>query len=181
MRKNSIHSRRQAGARSAAVVAALAGAALLAACGGSPPPAPDASPGQPTLQQVDTFARCMRSHGITNFYLSRPGSAAQNGELPIGFLPYGVVVGVDPRSPQYQSASGACGHLLPGNVAPPVTAAQLRGMDRTAACMRAHGFPDYPDPVVQNGHLAPSSLPTGIDMNSPQFVAAVKTCGNPAP
>lgn len=164
-----------------AVLAAVAGAALLAACGGSHSPAPGSSPGQPTLKQVNAFAQCMRSHGITNFYLSSPNSKNPDpGQLAIGLLPYGVVYGIHVSSPQYQSAHSACGHLLPGGgEAPPVTAAQLRSLDRTAACIRAHGFPGYPDPDVQNGHLVPNPLPTGIDISSPQFQAAVKTCGNP--
>jgi hypothetical protein len=185
MKKNSMRSRpaawRPTLIAALAVMAALAGAALLAACGGSHPSAAGGSTEQPSRQQVDVFAQCMRSHGLTNFYLSSPNSKNPDpGELAIGFLPYGVVYGMDVSSPQYQSASSACGHLLPGGgEPPPVTAAQLRSLDRAAACMRAHGFPDYPDPVLQNGHLVPNPLPTGIDMSSPQFQAAVKTCGNP--
>jgi len=185
MNKNSIRSRpaarRPALIAALAVMAALAGAALLAACGGSHAPDPGSSPGQPTRQQVNAFAQCMRSHGLTNFYLSSPNSANPDpGHLAIGFLPYGVVYGMDMSSPQYQSAQSTCGHLLPGGgEAPPVTAAQLRAMDRTAACMRTHGFPDWPDPVVQNGHLVPNPLPSGADPSSPQFAAAVRVCGNP--
>lgn len=178
MKQNSMR-RRLAGWRSAAVMAALVGTALLAACGGSHPPATGTAPGQPTRQQVDAFAQCIRSHGITNFYLSSPNSKNPDpGHLPIG-LGYGVVYGIDVSSPQYQSASNACGHLLPGGAAVPVTSAQLRSMDRAAACMRTHGFPDWPDPDVQNGHLVPSPLPSGADINSPQFQAAIRTCGNP--
>lgn len=185
MTKNSMRSRpaawRPALTAALAVMAALAVAALLAACGGSPAAAPGSSPGQPTLKQVNAFAQCMRSHGLTNFYLSSPNSTNPDpGQLAIGLLPYGVVYGMDVSSPQYQSASSACGHLLPGGgEPPPVTAAQLRSMDRAAACMRAHGFPDYPDPDVQNGHLVPGTQLKGIDVSSPQFRAAVKTCGNP--
>jgi len=185
MAKNSMCSRpagwRQALIAALAVIAAVAGAALLAACGGSHTAAPGSSPGQPSRQQVDAFAQCMRSHGVTNFYLSSPNSKNPDpGELAVGLLPYGVVYGMDVSSPQYQSASSTCGHLLPGGgEAPPVTAAQLRSMDRTAACMRAHGFPGYPDPAVQNGHLVPNPLPSGIDISSPQYAAAVRACGNP--
>jgi hypothetical protein len=184
MRQNSMRRRqarrRQAGWRSAAVIAALAGTALLAACGGSRPPATGTDPGQPTRQQVDAFAQCMRSQGITNFYLSSPNSKNLDpGQLAIGFLPYGLVYGMDVSSPQYQSASNACGHLLPGGAAVPVTSAQLRSMDRAAACMRTHGFPDWPDPDVRNGHLVPRPLPSGADINSPLFKAAIRTCGNP--
>jgi hypothetical protein len=174
MKNNTIRGR-EGGSRPAAVMAALAGAVLLAACG-SHAPASGTSPGQLTVQQVDAFAQCMRSHGVTNFYLSRPGTPSENGELPIGFLPYGVVVNVDLGSPQYQSASSACQHLLPGMAPTPLTSAELRKLDRGAACMRAHGFPDWPDPDVRKGQLVPNPLPSGIDTGSPRFLAASKTC-----
>jgi hypothetical protein len=45
-----------------------------------------------------------------------------------------------------------------------------------AACMRAHGYPDYPDPIVQNGGVEQSPLPSSIDTSSAQFQAAEKTC-----
>lgn len=179
MKKDSIRGRRSALSQRGAIIAAVAGAALLAACGSSHPSA-SSSPGQPTRQQADAFVHCMQAHGITNFYLSRPGTQSQNGEPPIMFSNYGVVVNVDGNSPQFLSASNACRHLLPGGgEAPPVSAAQLRSMDRAAACMRSHGFPDYPDPDVRNGQLVPNPLPTSIDVNSQQFMAAIKTCGNP--
>ncbi|WP_203922994.1 hypothetical protein [Rugosimonospora africana] len=39
-----------------------------------------------------------------------------------------------------------------------------------AACMRAHGVPNFPDPNGQPGQLGPNS---GIDPGSPQFQAAI--------
>ena len=177
MKKDSARSRRQGRLRRAAIMAALAGAALLAACsGGSHPSAPGTGPGGPTVQQVDAYMQCMRSHGMTNFFLTRPGSTAgENPSTTLGFLPYGVVNGVNFSSPQFQAANNACQHLIPGSPPPPLTAAQLRTMVRGAACMRAHGFPDFPDPDVQNGQLVPS-LPASTDISSPQFLAALKTC-----
>jgi hypothetical protein len=44
------------------------------------------------------------------------------------------------------------------------------------SCMRAHGFPSYPDPDVQNGSLVREPLPTSIDTSSPQFQAAQQIC-----
>jgi hypothetical protein len=182
MKKNSARSRRQGGLRRPAVTAALAGAALLAACsGGSHASAPGTGPGGPTVQQVDAYTLCMRNHGMANFYLTRPDTSAgpppagENPNTTIGFLPYGVVLGVNFGSPRFQAANNACRHLIPGSLPPSPTAAQLRSMVRGAACMRAHGFPDFPDPDVQNGQLVPS-LPASIDASSPQFLAALKTC-----
>jgi hypothetical protein len=178
MKENSARSRRYAGLRPSAVLACavLAGAVLLAGCGGgSHASAPGAS-GGPTIQQVDAYMHCMRSHGMTNFYLSRGGSTAdENPNTTLGFLPYGVVNGVNFNSPRFRSADQACRHFIPGSPPPAPTAAQLRAMVRGAACMRAHGFPDFPDPVVQNGHLV-SNLPADIDISSPRFLAALKTC-----
>jgi hypothetical protein len=178
MKKNTIRSR-QGGSRPAAVMAGLAGAALLAACGSSHAPAAQAtSPGQLTVQQVDAYAQCMRSHGITNFNISPPDTPSENGDVNISFGNYGVVVGVDTGSSQYQSAESACQHLLPHMVPPPLTTADLRRDDRFAACIRAHGIPNFPDPEVRNGHVVPNPFPSGIDVSSPQFQAAVKTCGS---
>lgn len=60
---------------------------------------------------------------------------------------------------------------------PALTAAQLRRLIRAAACMRAHGFPGYPDPDVQNGAVVLQPLPASIDTSSPQFQAAETACG----
>jgi hypothetical protein len=180
MTKNSARSRRQGGLRRPAVAAALAGVALLAACsGGSHTSAPGTDPGGPTAQQVDAYMQCMRNHGMTNFYLTPPDRAPRypngNPNTTLGFLPYGVVLGVNFSSPRFQAADNACRHLMPGSSPPQPTAAKLRSMARAAACMRAHGFPDFPDPDVQNGRLV-SNLPADIDNSSPQFLAALKTC-----
>jgi hypothetical protein len=174
MKENSARSRRYCGLRPAAVLASVV---LLAGCGGgSHASAPGTGSGGPTLQQVDAYIQCMRSHGMTNFYLSRSDSTAgENANTTLGFLPYGVVNGVNFNSPQFQSADKACQHFIPGSPPPAPTAAQLRRMVRGAACMRAHGFPDFPDPQVQNGHLV-SNLPADIDISAPRFLAALKTC-----
>jgi hypothetical protein len=171
---NSSARRRRGRSRRPAIAAILAGAALLAACGGgSPTSAPGL--GGPTRQDVNNYMQCMRSHGDTNFYLSRPGSPGESPDTTVGFLPYGVVLNVDFNSPQYLKANNACQHFIPGPPPPPLTAAQLRALVGAAACMRAHGIPDFPDPDVQNGQLVPD-LPASIDMSSPRFIAALKTC-----
>jgi hypothetical protein len=52
------------------------------------------------------YSECMRSHGVTNF--PDPNSS---GEFTLG--PVGGS-GIDPNSPQYQSAAQACQSLMPG-------------------------------------------------------------------
>ena len=48
------------------------------------------------------FAACMRSHGVPNF----PDPKTSNG----GFM----ITGINPNSPQFQSAQQACRSLMPG-------------------------------------------------------------------
>ena len=141
---------------------ALAGIAVLAAaCGGGPPAGAGSGTGQTPYLQALAYARCMRAHGDPGF----PDPDSQ------GLFP-------DPAGPQYQSASRACGHLLPSQ---PLTAAQKQEHVRQAlkftACMRSHGVPSFPDPIiVQGGTAVGLEPPRGIDRNSPQFQAAVRAC-----
>jgi hypothetical protein len=64
------------------------------------------------VAQLLTYARCMRSHGILNF----PDPTSKG---------LGAMNGIDMNSPQFQSASQTCQHLMPaigGNGNGPVTA-----------------------------------------------------------
>jgi hypothetical protein len=161
-----------------ALAAVLAGAALLAACGGGSHPAGSgATSGQLTVPKLDAFARCMRSHGIPNFYFSQA-----NPSSPEVMFGHAVPASIDPRSPQFQTDEKACGPILglPSGPPPEVTAAQLRRLVRAAVCMRVHGYPGYPDPSVQDGGIAVPPLPSSVDTNSPQFQAAMSKC-HPAP
>jgi len=88
------------------------------------------------------------------------------------------VVGIDPQTAQFASAMHSCKHLLPGGGPKPITQRQLDSMVKSAACMRAHGFPDYPDPQRDpNGGVEVQPLPSSIDTSSPQFEAALRACG----
>ncbi len=162
-------------------LAALALTALLAtACsGGSPSAGPNGSRGPGNVLQMDVFAKCIRNHGETNFYFSSPNSnpspASYSAGPPLSFMGY-VVYGVNPHVAPFPAAMKACKHLLPGGGPPPVTQKQIDSMVRFAACMRSHGFPDYPDPIVRNGGVKQQPLPANIDTSSAQFQVAQKTC-----
>ena len=173
--------RRRAGWRPAVSLAALATAALLVvACGGgaSPPAGSGASPAQGRVQQLDVFAKCMRSHGEQDFYFS---SAKNSGASPAGeelsIMGY-FVPGVNPQQPPFPAAMKACKHLLPGGLGRRMTRQQIDQLVKFAACMRAHGYPGYPDPEMQNGQLIEQPLPASIDTSSPQFEAAQQTCNS---
>ena len=166
--------------RRMAVVAALAGTALLAAvaCGGAHSAAPKASSGQLTAQDVDAFAKCMRGHGLPDFYPSRASSESAGSLDQVLELGPWIFPVTDPGSPQFTAALSACRRLvgLPSGPPPTLTAAQIHSLVKAAECMRAHGFPSYPDPDIQNGHLIRQAPPSSIDTSSPQFEAAQQAC-----
>jgi len=156
--------RRRVTARVAALVAALAAAALLtAACGGgSASTAGSPGAGQGRLAQALAFAHCMRSHGAPDY--PDPNSS-------------GVFLVNPSNSSSFdapQSTRAACAHLLP-NKAKALTPAQQRRALAFDACMRRHGFPQFPDGWSGNiGQL----ISAGIDPHSPRLSAAFTACGS---
>ena len=166
----------QPGRLAAALIpAALAGTVLLAAaCSGAHPAGSTASPGPGNVQQLDVFAACMRGHGVLNFYFSNAPSAADSSTA-ISIMGH-YVTGVNPQTAQFGTAMKACKHLLPGGGPGQMTRQQINNLVKFAACMRAHGFPDYPDPIVQNGRVGEQPLPSSIDTSSAQFEAAQQKC-----
>lgn len=172
--------RRNVSLRCLAVAAAVTGAALLtAACsgGGTQPAGSAARPAPGSVQQLDAFAQCMRSHGEPDFYFSNRESTP-NPSATVLSLMGEQVVGIDPQTAQFASAMKSCKHLLPGGGPKPVSQQQLTSMVKFAACMRSHGFPGYPDPERgPNGGVEEQPLPASIDTSSPQFLAAQKACG----
>jgi hypothetical protein len=126
------------------LLAAIAGVALLAAaCSGGSPRSGSTASSKPVSSQLVAYAQCMRSHGVLNFYYSKPTSGAGSVSPALKFPGGWVVDGVDTSTQQFQSAQNTCGHLMPAS-APLVASAGLLKLFITAAeCMRAHGFPDW--------------------------------------
>ena len=152
---------------SAAQPLILAAALVLfaAACGGGP-----AKSGASTGALA--FARCMRSNGVPQY----PDPNAQ-GRLVKESL---VQLGVSGR--RFQSADGACRHLLPngGSAPSPAHEQQVRALSlRFSQCVRAHGVPSFPDPDSTGRIPDPASV--GIDQGSPKFEAANSSCARYRP
>jgi hypothetical protein len=159
--------RRWAGLRHAGAACVASIALLAAACGGGGSPVPSASsPGlSAATAQALVYAKCMRSHGIPDF--PDPNAHDSTALFSLG--------GINSHSAQYQSANKTCqkktgfGHF---------SSAQLQqGMNamlKYAGCMRSHGITNFPDPFENSQQMGFNI--TGIDMNSPQFTAAQKTC-----
>ena len=149
--------------RAPALVALLGCIGLLAAgCGGSSVPATQ----QLKVSSYVAFAACLNKHGVQ----VEPARA--------GGLVWEAAPGVPgPRSPQALAAERGCKALVPTDFYQAPSAAQssqnLALMLRLAKCMRAHGVPNFPDPTSKGLAFTPSS---GINPNSPAFLAAQKRC-----
>ena len=148
------------------VVAVAAVPLLAVGCGGG-----SSTTAATTTTQTGTlaFAGCMHSHGVPNF--PDPNSS---GEIPKDKVV--PLVG----SPQFQVAQRACRHLAPNGLGPQETAQQTRTRLADALafarCMRARGFPSFPDPTSQ-GQLTPQIVTAaGIDLHQPELLRAGLAC-----
>lgn len=134
---------------------------------GSANPSPFASPTK-EYDYALSYAECMRTHGVPNF--PDPTQSSRG----FSFNPK-----ADSNSPHFSSANNACKRLLPDDGGPP-TAAQLAAetakMLKYSQCMRAHGVPSFPDPII-SPHAFGFRL-NGVDPNSPLFQAAQKACAS---
>jgi hypothetical protein len=149
--------------RIAAAVTVMACAAVLTACGGGSSSTTAAGSSQYT--KALAYAQCMRSHGVSSY--PDPDS---EGHFPP------VQVGRNGVSQQaVQSAQNACRNLDPGGTQG--SSGQLARLTQAldfSRCMRAHGVPDFPDPVASNGGIGYNLA--GIDIHSPQYQSAQQAC-----
>jgi hypothetical protein len=122
------------------------------------------------------YAACMRSHGVPNFPDPSPGSSGAF-QFQLGGS------GIDPSSPAFQTAQRSCQSLQPAGKTSggSVSTAARDQVLRYAACIRAHGEPNYPDPTF-NGNAINFGNLSGIDPNSAQYQSALRACAslNPA-
>jgi len=166
----------------ASVVAVAAFSLLAAGCGGASSPAvATVSTSTSSARQAATgthatglvaFASCMRSHGVPNF----PDPTASGG------IPKPAVVSAFEKVSQSQGAraQNACNHLLPagglsGQAVQTITPQDRQDYLKAAACMRSHGFPNFPDPKFQNND-AHVNIPASINQSSSGFTSAATLC-----
>jgi hypothetical protein len=161
----------------------LAGALSLAACGSSQPNAGGATAAQNDpagASKALAFAKCMRSHGISNF----PDPTGGKLDLQVQRTPNSTSVnGVEVNGPAFQSAMKACRPDLPhgGKLTAGQTAQVKAKALAMSKCMRSHGVPNFPDPQFRTGSgggLAVRITGAGMNPNSPAFQAAQKACGS---
>jgi hypothetical protein len=130
------------------------------------------------------YSACMRSHGVTNF--PDPGNSGQIPKADAQQL------GVSPA--RLQAAQRACAHLIPNtgsteeqqqetqcamadDCSQAVVQQWMSGLRTLAQCLRSHGVPNWPDPIISSQGLPhfPYSE-AGIDHHAPQILAKVQVC-----
>ena len=124
--------------RAGVLAVAIASIAVLAAACGGAGIAPVLA-GTSNYQKALAYAQCMRAHGEPSY----PDPTSNGGFIIDGKKDHlnGTLM---------SSANKTCQHLLPKFA--PMTASQQRQATaealRYVACMRTHGIPNMPDPVV---------------------------------
>jgi hypothetical protein len=181
-------------ARVAVAIVATAGlAGLVAACGGSP--SSTGSRGSPSggssssARSAEPFSVCMRSRGVPRYPDPSPGSP----EFP-AVVKSARAVGVSPS--KLEAAERGCYHTLPidatklnrlslaqceyiGDCPRALVQQAMTQLENYARCMRDHGLPKWPDPVIgANGapYFAISTSKDGFDPYSSQVQAKDRIC-----
>jgi hypothetical protein len=170
------------------IIAATALTLLAAACSENPSSTgsggpPDAGRSTSSVSAV-AYSHCMRSHGVPNY--PDPGTG--------GGIPKASAQQLGVSSSQYQAAQTACQHLIPGtgstaeqqqqtqcamagNCSQAVVQQWMSGLLTLARCLRSHGEPNWPDPIIDS-HGMPhfNYSQAGINNHSPQVWAKVNEC-----
>lgn len=171
---------RPATGRTATTIIATATLALLAACGSGAP----AAVGSSSPPSAVAYSACMRSHGVPNF--PDPANAGQ--------IPKADPQQLGVSTSQYQAAQTACAHLIPAigstaeqqqetqcamadNCSQAVVQQWMSGLRTLSGCLRTHGEPNWPDPVLTSQGLPHFNYDqAGIDHHSSQVLAKVDAC-----
>jgi hypothetical protein len=145
-----------------------------------------------TAQSAVAYSQCMRANGVPKY--PDPGSGGQ--------LPKGDAQSFGVSDSQFQAAQRTCQHLLPtggsfdeqshecieAGDCPPALVQQMLTADRKfAQCMRIHGVPTWPDPVIgPNGGPVFKVSAAGIthtQTHSPPMENTIMAClrSDPAP
>jgi hypothetical protein len=158
------------GRRAGILTAAAAGTALLAAACGSG--GSSAATGSTAYQKALEFAQCVRTHGEPTWPDPTSGGTFSIGQIDI-------------NAPQYSTALKDCRSLDSSFLQIQLSTTQqqtlMRAALKEAACIRAHGIPNFPDPSVQEiksqlGAVVFALGGTGLDPNSPFLQSAADAC-----
>lgn len=141
-------------------------AVLLAGCGSSTPAGGATTAANASTAGALRYASCMRSHGVTNF----PDPNATGG--------FTINSAVNTSSPGFTTAAATCAHVFPGGGGPVHVPATVQArLLANARCMRAHGVPNFPDPVFGAGGTPTKIAGRGqLNIDAPAFQRAARIC-----
>ncbi len=162
-----MHRRRPLILAAAVAVASLSLLATGCGGGGSPGAARGTTSTTTPSNGALAFARCLRSHGLAKW--PDPTSGGEFDKSKLRQTGYSVA--------QVRAVEdGPCKQLLPGSpAAPTIDAAERTDYLKAAACMRSHGFPNFPDPTFPNSNVH-LSIPSSIDQDASPFRSAATIC-----
>jgi hypothetical protein len=151
---------------------------IAAGCGSKGPSGttgPSAQAGQnKDVTAAYSYARCMRSHGVTNFPDPHVSISGNHGSVGFAVNPS------ETGSPKFKSAQQTCSKILPAPQSPGQQRAQQEAQKRNllafAQCLRANGVHDFPDPNAQGQLPLPTVIAAGVDIHSRQFLDAAQAC-----
>jgi hypothetical protein len=122
------------------------------------------------VSQALSYARCVRSKGVTNF--PDPNAAGAFNKLTMSQLASG--------NPTYSAATASCAHLFPSIDGTSAGQAQLQVIANDEAkfvrCMRTHGVSNWPNPVLSQGREVFDPAAVGIKPNAPAMAAKIQAC-----
>jgi hypothetical protein len=152
--------------------AAVLGLAVLAAgCGGSN--SPSAAGSRSNRAQFLAYARCMRSHGVSDF----PDPTTPPGGGVAFSIQGGPSSDLNRNNPTFKAADRACRALLAsGQQAQTPSAPNITAGVRWARCLRSHGVASFPDPNSQGAFDS-----SKFDPSSPAFQTSSKACKDQQP
>lgn len=159
----------------AAVVAAAAFSLLAAGCGGGSSSGVAGSAATTTIQYGTngasaaalTFARCMRSHGIPDWPDPEGDGSFDKAKLRNLATAVSRIRTVEQKYCHVDFEN-------PGQTQT-ITATERLDYLKAAACMRRHGYPNFPDPTFPRQSVT-VDIPASIDQNSSRFRSAATIC-----
>lgn len=156
---------------------ALSCVVVLAACGssGSHPSASTARYGPASSPAA--LSRCMRANGLSGFPDPIAGPGGEGLPLTVNLDGSLTAESETFSGPALRSAERACkAYLPPAGPPPKVSAQEQRRALAFARCMRAHGVPSFPDPILSGGGSGAKPL-TGVNPEAPAVLSATRVCG----
>ncbi|MFE4496765.1 hypothetical protein ACFRKD_30405 [Streptomyces niveus] len=173
------HSYRRGSARILVFVPLLLAGALLSGCSDDGSSSADGSAGSggvpdasPTSMEERglAYSECMRENGVPKF-----PDPSEGGGIKVG-----PDSGVDPESPEFQTAQEACVDLSPQGMGGGGGTLDSTKVAAWAECIRKNGMPDFPDPKINGGSME-LNLPADASRDDAELQQAMDSCRDKFP